>query len=253
MGNSNLENLTDVNGVLFFTANDGVSGTELWKSDGTSTGTVLVKDINENMGSNPEELTNVNGLLFFSATNGTNGRELWKSDGTEPGTVMVMDINMAPGNSNSNPQFITAHNQKIYFASTDGTHGKEIWVSDGTPENTQLVADINPIGNGDPEFLTVSANTLFFSANEGDFGHELWKLDFSTGVNTLISTNNVKIFPSPSNKILKIDIAELPKHLKLLNQTFYTELNVTNLQSGIYIIHIINSDGKMIVQKFIKQ
>ena len=39
-------NLTNVGGTLFFTANDGVNGTELWKSDGTAAGTVMVKDIN---------------------------------------------------------------------------------------------------------------------------------------------------------------------------------------------------------------
>src|SRR5262245_2647332 len=37
--------LTDVSGELFFAADDGIHGSELWKSDGTTAGTVLVKDI----------------------------------------------------------------------------------------------------------------------------------------------------------------------------------------------------------------
>ena len=37
--------LTGVGGTLFFTADDGIHGRELWKSDGTRAGTVLVKDI----------------------------------------------------------------------------------------------------------------------------------------------------------------------------------------------------------------
>ena len=38
--------LTNVGGTLFFSADDGTHGSELWKSDGTAAGTVLVKDIN---------------------------------------------------------------------------------------------------------------------------------------------------------------------------------------------------------------
>ena len=58
-------------------------GFELWKSDGTSGGTVMVKDIDPGAtGSIPSYLTNVNGTLFFAANDGTHGYELWKSDGT---------------------------------------------------------------------------------------------------------------------------------------------------------------------------
>ncbi|NIP52547.1 MAG: hypothetical protein GWN61_15505, partial [candidate division Zixibacteria bacterium] len=38
--------LINVNGTLFFAASDGIHGYELWKSDGTAAGTVMVKDIN---------------------------------------------------------------------------------------------------------------------------------------------------------------------------------------------------------------
>src|SRR6202035_3431680 len=87
--NSSPGNLTNVNGTLFFSATDGVNGLELWKSDGTAAGTVLVKDINQgSVNSNPGNLTNVNGTLFFSATDATHGQELWKSDGTSAGTTL---------------------------------------------------------------------------------------------------------------------------------------------------------------------
>ena len=42
---SDPSSLTGVGGTLFFTADDGIHGRELWKSDGTKAGTVLVKDI----------------------------------------------------------------------------------------------------------------------------------------------------------------------------------------------------------------
>src|SRR5262249_13296537 len=83
--------LTNVNGTLFFTADNGAHGRELWKSDGTADGTRMVKDINPGQaGGFPEawmgNLTNVNGILFFVADDGVHGLEVGKSDGPQQGT-----------------------------------------------------------------------------------------------------------------------------------------------------------------------
>lgn len=72
--------LTNVNSILFFSANDGVYGEYLWKSDGTFGGTQMVKDINSRGDSYPSDLTNINGTLYFSADDGVNGKELWKAE-----------------------------------------------------------------------------------------------------------------------------------------------------------------------------
>ncbi len=69
------------NGILYFPANDSANGVELWKSDGTATGTVMVADINPGAGSsNPDGFESVNDKLFFAADNGALGRELWMID-----------------------------------------------------------------------------------------------------------------------------------------------------------------------------
>ena len=81
---------------MFFTARDGIHGPEVWKSDGTEAGTVLVKDIHPGASSGyygPSSLTGLGGALFFAADDGIRGSELWKSNGTEAGTVLVKDIN----------------------------------------------------------------------------------------------------------------------------------------------------------------
>ena len=71
--------LTAVGSTLYFRATDGTNGQELWKSDGSASGTVMVKDIRSgSSASNPSFLTAVGSTLYFTADDGTKGDELWK-------------------------------------------------------------------------------------------------------------------------------------------------------------------------------
>jgi ELWxxDGT repeat protein len=117
---------------------DGLNGAQLWKSDGTAAGTVLVESIHRDQISPPGSLTNVNGTLFFVADDGVNGRELWKSDGTAAGTMLV-DIALGPGGSA--PTGLTDVNGTLFFTAFDGFHGFELWVTIG-----QLAVEI--VGQG---------------------------------------------------------------------------------------------------------
>src|SRR5204863_6482475 len=109
-----------VNKTLFFTASRPDTGRELWKSDGTEAGTVLVKDIvpgpGSGAGSGPGFLTAVNGTLFFTVYH-YSGDVLWKSDGTEAGTVLVKDVTQGPEPSGATP-LLTA-NGGILFSTAN--------------------------------------------------------------------------------------------------------------------------------------
>jgi len=81
-------NLTNVNGTLFFRANDKVHGWELWKSDGTASGTFMIKDLKEGVNSSSLYcFVAVGDTLFFAEKQTNYVTNLWMSDGTEAGTV----------------------------------------------------------------------------------------------------------------------------------------------------------------------
>jgi ELWxxDGT repeat protein len=82
------------NGQVFFAANDGTHGQELWKTAGT----VMVADINPgSAGSSPRYLTDYKGTLFFGATDSSSLNGLWTSDGTATGTVTPFPSPLAQG------------------------------------------------------------------------------------------------------------------------------------------------------------
>jgi ELWxxDGT repeat protein len=91
--------LTPMNNQLYFRKDDGMVGSEFWKSDGTPGGTVQVKDINPGPGSgfaDGSQPAVVGNVLYLPAYVPASGMELWKSDGTAAGTVMVRDITPGP-------------------------------------------------------------------------------------------------------------------------------------------------------------
>src|SRR5262245_22895705 len=173
--------LTDVDGTLFFRA----TGQQIWRSDGTTVGTVLVSDA-QNL--NPLDLTAFDGRLFFSGNGQQSGQELWSSDGTPAGTGLLKDI--FPGIvcggwgpcrvRSSNPDQLTAADGLLFFAASTDL-GTELWRSDGTAAGTVLVKDIDPNDlsyylSSLPTELTNVNGTLIFTA-EIDPTNESSRLD----------------------------------------------------------------------------
>ncbi|MCM2277254.1 MAG: hypothetical protein NDJ89_04205 [Oligoflexia bacterium] len=179
---SSPQNFTEVNGIVFFTAQDANTGVELWKTDGTEAGTVRVKDINPGAdSSNPSELTSFQGRLYFSAEDqGSNSAELWQSDGTEVGTVKLKDI--YPGSTGSKPHDFFQWRGLLYFsAHVDATYNYRtlLWQSDGTSGGTTPAPDF--LSTCLPEFLgdptVIFQDSLICLKMDSTGTSELWKSD----------------------------------------------------------------------------
>lgn len=199
-------NFTALNGNLYFIANDGSSNGNLWKSDGTESGTVMVKDI-------PAiSIVNANGTLFVGVVRTV--PELWKSDGTAEGTVMVKE------NVSVDPKTFTVANGLVFFVGYDETHGSELWRSDGTSDGTMMVKDINP-GTGlrpttNIQYLTAFQGSMYFSADDGSNGAELWKSDGTEGGTVMVRDLNAGCATFCGSN---------PSHLKVAQNTMYFAAN----------------------------
>jgi ELWxxDGT repeat protein len=174
---------------VFFKADskDQEFGEELWVTDGTETGTIMLKDINTSVvneltgataGAQIDWMTNFyNEKVFFKAYSIDHGAEPWVSDGTPEGTYMIKD--MWPGVNASNlpngSGVFTArvYNGKVYFRGHDETMGEELCVSDLTEAGTQTVFDINKnpntagTDNGFPDLFCEFDGVLFMKGQTG--------------------------------------------------------------------------------------
>jgi len=162
-----------INNTLYFTANDGISGFELWKTNGTANGTELVKDISVGLANGVSGyFTAVENIFYFLANDNVHGQELWKSDGTTVGTILVKDI--TTGISSSTISGLTQVGNKLTFLVYDTNKSKNVlWQSDGTESGTHVVNDLSLQNVRINEMVGLN-NRLFFVGNTIDYGDEIW-------------------------------------------------------------------------------
>lgn len=130
---------TVVDDVMYFYGCEGNTGYELWRTDGTTLGTYLLKDIYPGTSSsllfstaeNHPYFAHSNGIIFFGAADGVNGSELWRSDGTEGGTYMLKNLESVSHEFEffgSNPSYFIKFNDAIYFSAYRSEDGSDLFV-----------------------------------------------------------------------------------------------------------------------------
>lgn len=194
----------ELNGYHYFAADDGVHGSELWRSDGTVAGTSLVADIEPGPGGSFPALGLVNGKLVIYAYSTATGAEPWVSDGTTAGTHLLVDV--APGSASSffhgfPFSQVSAFGNLGFFAVDDGVHGFEPWITDGTTAGTFPLADVNPgAASGGGSFVGVLPSGVLFAATTATEGRELWRTDGTpAGTQLVMDINPGAASSNPTN------------------------------------------------------
>jgi ELWxxDGT repeat protein len=201
-GGSNPKDLTVFNNFGFFSADDQSSfGREIWRTDGTTGGTVMLADINSGSpSSNPDQFTTVGSDMVFAASNSATGRELYKTTGVTGNYTLVKDINPT---GDSNPSSITQIGSNVYFTATNGTDGQELFKSNLTSAGTIQIKNINPTGDSNPSNFIQFGSNVYFTATNGTNGVELYVTNGSPNVAVLVKDINQGVGDSnPSNFVI---------------------------------------------------
>ena len=186
---------TLLNGKYIFGGSTVAAGSEIFITDGTKSGTKLIKDIYPGTtGSDPDaEMAVLNGFVYFTATTLAEGRELWRTDGTAANTTLVKDIVLGPsGSFGADSSELTSTGTYLLFDVKTTAEGRELWRSDGTSGGTILLKDINPgvLSSNPGKFYPYKTNQVYFVATDAAHGEEIWTTDGSTGGTVLLKDIN---------------------------------------------------------------
>ena len=190
-----------VGNVLYFGADDGSNGIELWAYNTSNTTTWLVEDIrpgssSSNPGSNMMQV--INGVLYFNAVDGSTGQELWKHDPSTGTTSRVYDLNSGSSGSSIGLRMSMVVGDVLYFSANDGSTGHELWAyNTSNSSNPWQVMDINSgSGSSDPgTYLeNVVGDTLYFSA---------------LGVTSVGASNGIELWAHNTSNLTTWEVANI--------------------------------------------
>ncbi|HEX9669907.1 MAG TPA: ELWxxDGT repeat protein [Thermoanaerobaculia bacterium] len=168
--------LTAGRDLLFFAADDGFAGFELWATEGTPGRAYRVADVCPGpCSSSPRQITAAGKLVYFLARDPAHGEELWRSDGTSAGTFLLADL--APGASWGGLSVtpLVAAGSRVFLVATrvaGQTARQELWTSDGTPRGTARLAELPAM-----TLLAPVGGRMLFVGFDASHGQELWRSD----------------------------------------------------------------------------
>ena len=203
-GSSDPNDFVDFNGEVFFRAEDGVHGRELWVVNIATNAVQLFEDslpgpFSGIVGSSPTLATSAGGVIY-----GFNSPLVGMEPVVNNGQTAELLINIAEEglSDGSDPRDWFRYGSRLLFSAHSDSVGRELFITDGTSAGTQLVADIDPINTGVgfppsfgsfPHHFVEFQGLVYFYAFHDALGSELWSTD-GTEAGTQIA---IDVVPGP--------------------------------------------------------
>lgn len=189
---SNPSSFVNINNTMFFIADNGQSGKEIFSSTGTAATTELLVDLNSGLADGIKSGLRQAGNKFFFIGRGDLGVGLYVSDGSVAGTKFLHPFDVPYHDNFYENSYGDSTREKVYFAKYANGFGNELWVSDGTEVGTFVLKDIYPgIQGSNPRIINQLGNTILFIADHPDYGKELWITDGTESGTQLLKDINV--------------------------------------------------------------
>ena len=242
------------NGVSLFVGNDQIHGAELWRTDGTSAGTWMVKDIftgptgsGLSLDFATKDATLNLGVIYFIANDGIHGSELWKTDGTTSGTVLASDIN--PGIQGSNLQELTSTGNGLYASATIDSGVSELvringdWLQRFQWTDYDSVSDTYTYTTAyqSPNGITDHNNSLTFIAQENGTGE--FSLFSANGYPMCLGSNGWDSTPCTPAKEFTNGVDQSVSSLPVLDGEVY----FTGNTGSTHQLHKIDSNQNIVL------
>ena len=203
------------NDKLYFVANDGQTGSELYVTDGTPAGTTRVTDLATGQASShPTDFYATQDRLFFSA-NGPTGRELYEISGEDAGAKLVVDL--LPGTNGSAPYDLVSDGRRLYFMASSHV--------ESTPELFVLPLDL--INSITPSSVAAYSAKVFPNPAGTD------PVTITAPDNQLM--DRIEVYATDGRQL----------STQSVNSVGTTQLNVADLPSGQYWLRVIYQDGNV--------
>lgn len=277
------------NGKVYFRAKDGVHGCEPGITDFTVAGTHFITDVNQyNIESGfidnswmPESGIVWNGYIICKG-NGSwwdsqgnyhdSGFCLWRYNLAEDGAIVAdrrtttppygyqyqanwcNDFEIYPGNNHDGACWFTPYDGKLYFRSQNSAENGELWVMDNVNAIPRNVVDME--GNSAPHNLIVANESLYFVTGTTK---KLYKYSTkSTDVKQIQSEKSIRFYPNPvrdklildtDNEIKQVEILNLMGENVLIIKNNSKSIDISGLNSGLYLVRVKTSENKQITEK----